>query len=225
MLEIRFLGHSGLWISDGSTRIVVDPYLSGNPKAVSSADQIEADLIVLTHAHGDHYGDTVAIAKRTGAPIIANFEIANYAEKQGAKGIGMNLGGTYKFAGGSLKWFPAWHSSSFPDGSYGGLAQGFVMEFGGLRIYNSCDTALFSDMSLIAPLKVDLAVLPIGDHFTMGPDDALRALELIRPKQVLPVHYNTFPPIVQDGQAFMARASILGIGGKALEPGEAITLS
>jgi len=224
MLEVRFLGHSALFISDGTTRIVVDPFLTGNPKAAAAADQLEADLIVLTHAHGDHYGDSVAISKRTGAPIVANFEITNYAEKQGAKGVGMNLGGTYKFKGGSLKWFPAWHSSSFPDGTYGGLAQGFVLELGGKRVYNSCDTALFSDMGLIAPLKVDLAILPIGDHFTMGPEDALRALELIRPKQVLPVHYNTFPPIAQDGQTFIERARILGIGGKALVPGEAITL-
>ena len=224
MLEVRFLGHSALFISDGTTRIVVDPFLTGNPKAAAAADQLEADLIVLTHAHGDHYGDSVAISKRTGAPIVANFEITNYAEKQGAKGVGMNLGGTYKFKGGSLKWFPAWHSSSFPDGTYGGLAQGFVLELGGKRVYNSCDTALFSDMGLIAPLKVDLAILPIGDHFTMGPEDALRALELIRPKQVLPVHYNTFPPIAQDGQTFIERARIQGIGGKALVPGEAITL-
>jgi len=225
MLEVRFLGHSALFISDGTTRIVVDPFLSGNPKATAAPDQLQADLIVLTHAHGDHYGDSVAISERTGAPIVANFEIVSYAQNQGAKGIGMNLGGTHVFRGGWLKWFPAWHSSSFPDGTYGGLAQGFVLELGGKKIYNSCDTALFSDMSLIAPLRVDLAILPIGDHFTMGPDDALRALELIRPRQVLPVHYNTFPVIEQDGPVFVRRAGVLGIGGKALVPGEAITLS
>jgi L-ascorbate metabolism protein UlaG (beta-lactamase superfamily) len=225
MLEVRYLGHSALLISDGTTRIVVDPFLTGNPKAALAANQVTTDLIVLTHAHGDHYGDSVAISQRTGAPIVSNFEIVSYAEKQGAKGVSMNLGGTYKFKGGWLKWFPAWHSSSFPDGTYGGLAQGFVLELGGKRIYNAGDTALFSDMALVAQYSPDLAILPIGDHFTMGPDDALKALELTRAKQVLPVHYNTFPPIAQDGAAFVQRAGLLGVGGQALQPGEHITLS
>lgn len=225
MVEVRYLGHSALYISDGTTRIVVDPFLTGNPKAALAAHQVEADLIVLTHAHGDHYGDSVAVSRRTGAPIISNYEIVSYAEKQGAKGVGMNLGGTYKFKGGWLKWLPAWHSSSFPDGTYGGLAQGFVLEFGGKRIYNAGDTAFFSDMALVATYNPDLAILPIGDHFTMGPEDALKALELIRAKQVLPVHYDTFPAIAQDGAAFVQRASLLGVGGKALQPGEHITLS
>lgn len=225
MVEVRYLGHSALLISDGTTRIVIDPFLSGNPKAAPGADQVQVDLLLITHAHGDHYGDSVALSRRTGVPIISNYEIVSYAEKQGGQGIGMNLGGTYKFKGGWLKWFPAWHSSSFPDGAYGGLAQGFILELGGKRIYNSGDTALFSDMALVASYNVDLAVLPIGDHYTMGPDDALRALELIRARQVLPVHYNTFPPIAQDGDAFIRRASLLGVGGKALKPGEDLTLS
>ncbi|RDI95082.1 metal-dependent hydrolase [Meiothermus sp. QL-1] len=224
MLEVRYLGHSALLITDGTTRVLVDPFLTGNPKAALAADQVEADLIVLTHAHGDHYGDSVAISQRTGAPIISNYEIVSYAERQGAKGVGMNLGGTYRFSGGWLKWFPAWHSSSFPDGTYGGLAQGCVLELAGKRLYIAGDTALFSDMSLLASYAIDLAVLPIGDHFTMGPDDALKALELIRAKQVLPVHYNTFPPIAQDGAAFVRRAGLLGIGGEALEPGGQLRL-
>lgn len=225
MVEVRFLGHSALLVSDGTTRIVVDPFLTGNPKAALSADQVQADLIVLTHAHGDHYGDSVSLSRRTGASILSNYEIVGYAEKQGGHGVGMNLGGTYRFKGGWLKWFPAMHSSSFPDGTYGGLAQGFVLELGGKHIYNAGDTALFSDMAMVAPYNVDLAILPIGDHFTMGPDDALKALELTRAKQVLPVHYNTFPPIAQDGDAFIRRASLLGVGGQALKPGESLTLS
>ncbi|MDX2003696.1 MAG: metal-dependent hydrolase [Meiothermus sp.] len=224
MVEVRYLGHSALWISDGSTRVVVDPFLTGNPKAGSTAEAIEADLIVLTHAHGDHYGDAVALSQRLGIPVVANFEIVSYATRQGATGVGMNTGGTYRFAGGWLKWFPAWHSSSFPDGTYGGLAAGFVLELGGRRIYNAGDTALFSDMGLVAAHQIDLAVVPIGDHFTMGPDDALKALELIKPKQVLPQHYNTFPPIAQDGAAFVTRAGLLGVGGKALEPGQSLSL-
>ncbi len=224
MVEVKYLGHSALLIQDGTTRIVVDPFLSGNPKAALSAEEIEADLIVLTHAHGDHYGDSVALSKRTGASIVSNYEIASYAEKQGGKSIGMNLGGTYRFKGGWLKWFPAWHSSSFPDGTYGGLAQGFVLQMGGKHIYIAGDTALFSDMTLVASYSIDLAILPIGDHFTMGPDDALEALQLTKAKQVLPVHYNTFPPIAQDGDAFVQRAGLLGVGGKALKPGESLTL-
>lgn len=224
MVEVRYLGHSALLISDGTTRILVDPFLTGNPKAALTADQVEADLVVLTHAHGDHYGDSVVISQRTGAPIISNYEIVSYAEKQGAKGVGMNLGGTYRFKGGWLKWFPAWHSSSFPDGTYGGLAQGLVLELGGKRLYIAGDTALFSDMALVAQYSPDLAVLPIGDHFTMGPDDALKALELTRAKQVVPVHYNTFPLIAQDGAAFVQQAGRLGVGGQALAPGEYLTL-
>ncbi|RIH89753.1 Beta-lactamase superfamily domain protein [Meiothermus luteus] len=225
MLEVQYLGHSALFISDGSTRVVVDPFLTGNPKAALAAEQVEADLIVLTHAHGDHYGDSVTISRRTGAPIVSNYEIVAYAERQGAKGVGMNLGGTYRFAGGWLKWVPAWHSSSFPDGTYGGLAQGCVLELAGKRLYIAGDTALFSDMALLSSYSIDLAVLPIGDHFTMGPEDALKALELVRAKQVLPVHYNTFPPIAQDGVAFVHRAGLLGVGGAALAPGERLTLS
>lgn len=225
MVEVRFLGHSALLISDGTTRIVVDPFLTGNPKAALPADQVQADLIVLTHAHGDHYGDSVALSRRTGAPIVSNYEIVSYAEKQGGQGVGMNLGGTYRFKGGWLKWLPALHSSSFPDGTYGGLAQGFVLELGGKRIYNAGDTALFSDMAMVASYNIALAILPIGDHFTMGPDDALQALELTKAKQVLPVHYNTFPPIAQDGDAFIRRAGLLGVGGQALQPGESLTLS
>lgn len=225
MVEVRFLGHSALLISDGTTRMVVDPFLTGNPKAALGADQVQAEMIVLTHAHGDHYGDSVALSRRTGALIVSNYEIVGYAEKHGGQGVGMNLGGTYKFEGGWLKWFPAWHSSSFPDGTYGGLAQGFILEFGGRRIYNAGDTALFSEMARVASYNVDLAILPIGDHFTMGPDDALKALELTRAKQVLPVHYNTFPPIVQDGDAFIRRAGLLGVEGQALKSGESLTLS
>jgi L-ascorbate metabolism protein UlaG (beta-lactamase superfamily) len=224
VVEVRFLGHSALLISDGTTRIVVDPFLAGNPKAALQPNQVQASLIVLTHAHGDHYGDSVALSRGTGAPIISNYEIVSYAEKQGGQGIGMNLGGTHRFKEGWLKWFPAWHSSSFSDGTYGGLAQGFILELGGKRIYNAGDTALFSDMALVATYNVDLAILPIGDHYTMGPDDALKALELTRARQVLPVHYNTFPPIAQDGDAFIRRARLLGMGGEALKPGESLTL-
>lgn len=217
MLEIRYLGHSAVWLSDGKTKVVIDPFLSGNPLAPVGVGEVQADLILVTHAHGDHFGDAVALSKK-GGTVVSTFEIATYAEKHGAKAVPMNIGGTYRFPGGWLKWFPAWHSSSFPDGTYGGMPMGVVVELGGKRIYHAGDTALFSDMRLIGELGLDLAFLPIGDHFTMGPEDALKALDLLRPKRVVPIHYNTFPPIRQDGDAFAERAKEKGVEGHALKP-------
>lgn len=223
MVEVRYLGHSAVLLTDGKTRIVIDPFLTGNPMAAASLAEVQADLILVTHAHGDHFGDSVALSKK-GGTVVSTFEIGTYAEKHGAKSLPMNLGGTYRFAGGWLKWVPAWHSSSFPDGTYGGMPMGVVVELGGKRIYHAGDTALFSDMRLIGELQLDLALLPIGDHFTMGPEDALKALDLLRPKRVVPIHYNTFPPIQQDGEAFARRAKERGVEGHALKPGGVLVL-
>ncbi|TFU18102.1 metal-dependent hydrolase [Thermus tengchongensis] len=223
MLEIRYLGHSAVWLSDGKTKVVIDPFLTGNPMAPVGVGEVQADLILVTHAHGDHFGDAVALSKK-GGTVVSTFEIATYAEKHGAKAVPMNIGGTYRFPGGWLKWFPAWHSSSFPDGTYGGMPMGVVVELGGKRVYHAGDTALFSDMRLIGELGLDLAFLPIGDHFTMGPEDALKALELLRPKKVVPIHYNTFPPIQQDGEAFAERTKEKGVEGYALKPGGVLVL-
>jgi L-ascorbate metabolism protein UlaG (beta-lactamase superfamily) len=223
MLEIRYLGHSAVWLSDGKTKVVIDPFLSGNPLAPVGVGEVQADLILVTHAHGDHFGDAVALSKK-GGTVVSTFEIATYAEKHGAKAVPMNIGGTYRFPGGWLKWFPAWHSSSFPDGTYGGMPMGVVVELGGKRIYHAGDTALFSDMRLIGELGLDLAFLPIGDHFTMGPEDALKALELLRPKRVVPIHYNTFPPIRPEGDACAERAKEQGAEGHALRPGGVLVL-
>jgi L-ascorbate metabolism protein UlaG (beta-lactamase superfamily) len=209
MVEVRYLGHSAVLLTDGKTRIVIDPFLTGNPMAALGVGEVQADLILVTHAHGDHFGDSVALSKKGGV-VVSTFEIATYAEKHGAKSVPMNLGGTYRFEGGWLKWVPAWHSSSFPDGTYGGMPMGVVVELGGKRIYHAGDTALFSDMRLI------------GEHFTMGPEDALKALELLKPKKVVPIHYNTFPPIRQDGEAFAQRAKEKGVEGHALKPGEVL---
>lgn len=220
MLSVRYLGHSAVQLSDGQTQLLIDPFLTGNPKAAAAVSDLSPDYVLVTHAHGDHWGDSVALSQK-GASLVSTFEIASYSEKLGAKVIPMNLGGSLRFKGGSLKWTPAWHSSSFPDGTYGGMPMGVVIELGGYRVYHAGDTALFSDMRLIGDLGIDLALLPIGDHFTMGPSDALTALELLRAKRVVPIHYNTFPPIAQDGEAFANRAAMLGIEGKALEPGNA----
>lgn len=223
MVEVKYLGHSAVLLTDGHTRIIIDPFLTGNPKAALGVNEVQADLILVTHAHGDHFGDAVALSKK-GGTVVSTFEIATYAERHGAKSIPMNIGGRYAFGGGWLKWVPAWHSSSFPDGSYGGMPMGVVVELGGKRIYHAGDTALFSDMRLIGEIGLDLALLPIGDHFTMGPEDALKALDLLKPKWVVPIHYGTFPPIEQDGNAFAQKARAMGVEGVALAPGETLRL-
>ncbi|WP_457637422.1 metal-dependent hydrolase [Oceanithermus sp.] len=223
MVKVTFLGHAAVLVEGSQTTLVIDPFLSDNPMATIGPEAISPDLVVLTHAHGDHWGDTLALAQK-GALVVSTYEIAVYAEKHGAKAFPMNIGGRYEFAGGWLKFYPAWHSSSFPDGSYGGMPMGVVIEIDGKKLYHAGDTAYFSDMKLIGDEGLDLAIVPIGDTFTMGPDDALKALELLRPKQVLPIHYNTFPPIKQDGEAFVARAAQMGVGGKALKPGEYLEL-
>ncbi|MCL4455577.1 MAG: metal-dependent hydrolase [Deinococcus sp.] len=228
MLSVRYIGHSAVWLSDGSTSVIIDPFISGNPVAKVGlettshhglSEAVHADIILVTHAHGDHWGDSVALSKK-GGTLFSNFEISTYSERQGAKAVAMNIGGSYKFAGGTIQWFPAWHSSSFPDGTYGGMPMGVFLEFAGKRIYHAGDSALFSDMRLVGERGLDLAFVPIGDHFTMGPEDALKALELLKPKRAVPIHYNTFPPIKQDGQAFARRAQSMGIDSKAMTPGE-----
>jgi len=221
MAKVTFLGHAAVLLEGRETTLVIDPFLTGNPVAAGGPEELRPDLVVLTHAHGDHWGDTLDLAGK-GATVVSTYEIAVYAEKHGAQAFPMNIGGRYAFPGGWLKFYPAWHSSSFPDGSYGGMPMGVVVELDGKKIYHAGDTALFGDMRRIGEEGLDLALLPIGDTFTMGPDDALAALELLKPKKVVPIHYNTFPVIEQDGEAFVARARTLGVEGAALKPGEAI---
>ena len=224
-MKITFLGHSTLYIETNDHRIVIDPFIAGNPVCPLGVADLEPDFVVVTHAHGDHWGNTMEYAKR-GALVISSAEIVGYAQKQdgGVKGRGMNNGGRASFSFGAVKFTNAWHSSSFPDGSYGGLAMGVILEIEGKRIYHAGDTALFSDMKLIGAGGLDLAFVPIGDNFTMGPDDALSALELLRPKAVVPIHYNTFDLLKQDGDAFVARAEAVGVRGHALKPGAEITV-
>lgn len=221
MLQVCYLGHSAVTLSDGHTTVLIDPFLRNNPLAPSGvAETLHPNLVLVTHAHNDHFGDTVEFCGR-GAQLVSSGEIVGYAYRQGVRKIeGMNIGGRLNFPGGWLRWTPAWHSSSFADGTYGGMPMGVVVELGGKRIYHAGDTALFSDMSLLARHNLDLALLPMGDHYTMGPDDALEALELLRPKRVLPIHYNTFPAIAQDGQAFAERAALRGVEGRAPSPGQ-----
>jgi L-ascorbate metabolism protein UlaG (beta-lactamase superfamily) len=203
MATLTYYGHSTWALETKGTTILIDPFFTGNPQASVTAGDVRANFIILTHAHGDHYGDTVEIAKRTGATLISNFEIVNYCQKQGVANVHpLHLGGGYAFPFGRVKLTVAHHGSSFPDGTYGGNPAGVVIEFEGKRLYDAGDTALFSDMTLIGQPGLDVALLPIGDNFTMGPDDAAAAAKFLRARTVIPEHYNTWPVLTQDPEAF-----------------------
>ncbi len=204
-MQLTYLGHSAVRVTLGGHEILIDPFLSGSGVAPVAPTEVSPSHIVLTHAHGDHVGDTEAIAKRVGSTVVSSFEIANYFGALGVQGHPMNPGGGFDFPFGRLTFTPAWHSSSFPDGTYGGMPMGVVVAAGGKRLYHAGDTALFSDMQLIGRHGLDVALLPIGDNFTMGPDDALEAVKLLKPGRVVPIHYNTFDVIKQDAAAFKRR--------------------
>jgi L-ascorbate metabolism protein UlaG (beta-lactamase superfamily) len=202
---VLFHGHSSFEIKTGGQSILIDPFFTGNPAADVSADELNPDFIVISHAHGDHIGDVVSIAKRTGALSIANFEIVEWMKTQGLENVhAQHIGGAHAYDFGTLKLTIAHHGSSFPDGTYGGNPCGLLFKLNGCTIYHAADTGLFSDMQLIGDEGVDVAILPIGDNFTMGPDDSIRAINLIRPKKVIPCHYNTWPLIAQDDAAWAA---------------------
>jgi L-ascorbate metabolism protein UlaG (beta-lactamase superfamily) len=209
-VKLTWLGHSAFALDIDGHPVVIDPFLTGNPLAAAAPEEIAAETILLSHGHGDHVGDTVSIAQRTGASVITNFEIANWLQAKGvAKTIGLNTSGQVDSGFMRVKSTIAIHSSSLPDGSYGGLAGGFIITVrsSGKKIYFAGDTGLFLDMQLIGDEGIDLAVLPIGDYFTMGSMDSLRAIQLVRPKVVMPMHYNTFPPIMQDAGAWANHVS------------------
>lgn len=201
--QLTWFGHATLGLKTGGFDVLVDPFFSGNPAASAKAADLPADFILVTHGHGDHVGDTAAIAKRTGALVISNFEICNWLGKQGVKTHGQHLGGGHQHPFGYLKLTLALHGSALPDGSYGGNPAGFLLTTNdGRKIYMAGDTGLFGDMRLIGEEELDLAVIPIGDNFTMGPADALRAVKLLQPRHVIPIHFNTFDLIAQDAVAW-----------------------
>lgn len=199
-------GHATLGLTVGEHKLLVDPFFTGNPVAPITADEALADFILITHGHGDHVGDAQAIAKRNNALIISNFEIAGWFAEQGLESHAQHLGGGFHHPFGYLKLTLALHGSALPDGGYGGNPAGLLLTTpNGKKIYMAGDTGLFGDMQLIGDEGIDLAVIPIGDNYTMGPDDALRAVKLLQPKVVIPIHYNTWPLIKQDPQAWKQR--------------------
>ena len=205
-IKLTYYGHSTFGIETEDAKLIIDPFFApNNPAATVKVDEVEADFILVTHGHGDHVADLVPLAKQTGAMVICNYEIANWLGNQGIENVhGMHIGGGYDFPFGRAKMTIAHHGSGLPDGSYGGNPAGFLLHLNeGADIYISGDTALTYDMRLIGEAGgVDLAILCMGDNFTMGPDDAVRAAQFVQAKHVIPCHYDTFPPIRQDADAF-----------------------
>jgi L-ascorbate metabolism protein UlaG (beta-lactamase superfamily) len=225
-MQIKFHGHSAFELSDNGKTVLIDPFLSGNPAAPHSHEEVSADTILLTHGHSDHIGDTVAISTRTGAPVVAIVELAGELSEEGLETFNPNLGGTVNFDWGSVKLVPAWHTSTTPKGTVN-TPTGLIVEMGGVTIYHLGDTALFSDMKLIGERhSIDVALMPIGGHYTMDTEDAIYATQLIKPKFVIPCHYDTFPLIETNAQRFkvdveaITQAQVI-----LLEPGETWTFT
>lgn len=224
--RVTWYGHAALGLETGGYKLLVDPFFTGNPLASTTPDKVEADFILLSHGHSDHVGDAVEIAKRTGAKIIANAEICGWLTKKGLQTHAQHLGGGYRHPFGYLKLTLAIHGSGLPDGAYGGNPAGFLLTtHDDRKIYMACDTGLFGDMRLIGEEDVDLAILPIGDNYTMGPDDALRAVKLLTPRHVIPIHYNTWDVIAQDPLAWAKRVEQeTGTRVHVIKPGESFSI-
>ena len=227
-IEIKWFGHNAWTIQTSDTTILLDPFFDDSPTAPVKSDAVSADYILVSHGHFDHVGDTAKIATRNSSKVLTNFEIAEWFKKVGVADemvIPLNLGGSIGLPFGTVKMTIAHHSSVLPDGTYGGNPGGFLLELEGKRIYFACDTALFLDMKLIGVAGLDLAVLPIGDQFTMGPADSLEAIKLLNTKRVAPCHYNTWPPIEQNAEEWAGLVRIhSGADPIVLEPGGVFTL-
>lgn len=225
-LTYTWYGHGTSGLNVDGINVVVDPYFTDNPAATAKAEEVEADYILITHGHGDHVADAVPIAKRTGAIVVSVNEIAGWFQKQGIEAHGQHLGGGHDFPFGYVKLTLALHGSALPDGSDGGNPCGFLITTaGGQKVYLAGDTGLFGDMALIGEERLDLAVIPIGDNYTMGPDDALRAVKLLKSKHVIPVHFNTWELIEQDADAWAERVrSETDTEPHVLRPGDTFAL-
>jgi L-ascorbate metabolism protein UlaG (beta-lactamase superfamily) len=222
-MDIRFLGHSAFELTEGDTRVLVDPFLTGNPKAAVDASELEPTHIFLTHGHADHIGDTVDIAKRSGAKVVAIVELANELQEDGVENVSdPNIGGTVEFGNVSVRLVPAWHTSTTPKGTVNTPA-GLVITVGDTTVYHLGDTGLFSDLALVkARDNIDVALMCIGGHYTMDRIDAVAAAQLVGASTVIPCHYNTFPPIETDAEAF--KNDVKGSEVVILDPGQTHSL-
>ena len=228
-MTVTYFGHSTFQIETEGTTLLFDPFIADNPhcEGVATPGDFAPDVLLLTHAHFDHYGDTEAIVERCAPTVVGQLEVCNYVTKQtGHEGVQpMNTGGAWAFDWGRVTNTYARHSSSFPDGTYGGLASGFLLEIEGKTVYNTGDTCRFAEMAWLGEQHaIDLLLLPIGDDFTMGPEEALRCVKDLAPRLVVPLHYNTFPLIETDPDAFAASVRAAGVEARVLQPGEAMEL-
>ncbi|OMF24155.1 metal-dependent hydrolase [Paenibacillus sp. FSL H8-0548] len=230
MVEIIYHGHSSIQIIDGDKSLMIDPFLRGNELAVTKPEEIKTDVVLLTHAHADHILDADLIAKNNDVAVVANPELAAYMSWKGVKTIGMNIGGTLDLGFAKAKMIQAFHSSGIVIAEeqnilYGGMPAGYIIQMGGVTILHAGDTALFGDMKMIGDRHaIDVAFIPIGDHYTMGVEDALQAAEWYNAKVIVPVHYNTFPVIKQEAEAFVQKLQAKGIKGLVLKPGEKMSV-
>ena len=226
MLKVTFLGHSSFQLDDGVHKVLIDPFLSGNPAVEIDPEDIDAKFIVLTHAHGDHIGDGIEIAKRNNGLVIAVNELANYAAEKGANAHNMHIGGGHNFDFGRVKFTIAHHGSSTDDGRYMGQPAGVVITIAGKKVYHTGDTGLFLDMKLIGERdRIDLMMAPIGDNFTMGINDAVKAVEFVNPKLAVPMHYDTFPVIKADPHEFKRKVESIGKTARVMKIGESIEVN
>jgi L-ascorbate metabolism protein UlaG (beta-lactamase superfamily) len=226
-MRITYYGHSVFLFEIDEHSIIIDPFIQDNPLCPVSLEDVlvqNVEVVLVTHAHADHWGNTIDFA-RAGALVVATAEIGNYAIKHGAQLVApANIGGTVRFSWGTVYVTPALHSSSFVDGSYGGMPTGMLLEAQGKRLYHAGDTALFGDMRLIGERGIDLAFLPVGDTYTMGPEEAARTLDLLKPKHAIPMHYGTFPPLTGDPEVFAAGARQRGVEPHVMRPGQTLEL-
>ncbi len=223
MPKLTYFGHSAFLVEHNNYKILLDPFITGNPLSPVKAEDLSADYIVLSHAHGDHFGDTLEIAKRCNSTVIAVNELANYVASKGVVAHNMHIGGSYDFPFGKVKFTIAHHGSSSNEGEYMGEPAGILLFLDGKTLYHAGDTGIFYDMKLIGEMhKINLALLPIGGNFTMGMEDALKAVELLKPELTIPMHYNTFPVIKADPEKFIELVKQSGYEGKVLNFGESL---
>ena len=226
-MRLTYFGHSCFLVETSKARLLIDPYLNDNPAAKTKADAITCDYVIVSHGHEDHSADALTIARRCKAPIIANYEIAEYFAAKGAQTHGMNPGGGFNCPFGRVKLTIAHHTSSMEAGAnpiYMGTACGIIVQADGKNLYHAGDTAVFLDMQLIGRIGLDAALIPIGDNFTMGPDDALIALDFLKPKLAVPIHYNTWPVIAQNAATFAATAAKAGHTVKPMAVGDSLEI-